>query len=86
MAELGIFFQINSMISSVFYKILWGKNLFVCKVSDGLHLNKEIMKIKKVSSHKQLANYKLTVPILIHLILLILITFLEYFIKCQALC
>ena len=38
------------------------------------------------SSHKQLANYKLTVPVLIHLILLILITFLEYFIKCQALC
>jgi len=26
MAELRIFFQINSMTSSVFYKILWGKN------------------------------------------------------------
>ena len=50
MAELRIFFQINSMISDVFYKILWGKNLFVCKVSDGPHLKKEIMKIKKVSA------------------------------------
>ena len=47
MAELRIFFQINSMISSVFYKILWGKIIFVCKVSDGLHLKKVIMTEKK---------------------------------------